>query len=256
MNCETSRDRLHDQIDGTLDPVIERELDGHLAGCAPCRGFASDLAAIADAAAAMPPVDVPERVWLQLAGRWRAEQATAAPQAGGAQAAPRPSMTAWHALAAAAVLAVAVGASWIAWRATGAVDPAMAGSTQVILAKPGNAVAGNATGSAIVESAQKDIEAAEQLYTRAIAGLEQAADAQKAQLEPQVAAVLDRNLEVIDEAITESRAAVQSAPQSIVARESLFEALRKKVSLLQDTISLVSDISSGNPVGASRLAGT
>ena len=49
---------------------------------------------------------------------------------------------------------------------------------------------------------------------------------------------------------------MQSAPQSIVARESLFEALRKKVSLLQDTIALVGDISSGNPVGASRLAGT
>ncbi|MDQ3171389.1 MAG: zf-HC2 domain-containing protein, partial [Acidobacteriota bacterium] len=80
MNCETSRDRLHDQIDGTLDPVIEGELEQHLAGCASCRGFASDLAAIADAAAAMPAIDVPERVWLQLAGRWRAQQAAAGGQ--------------------------------------------------------------------------------------------------------------------------------------------------------------------------------
>lgn len=261
MHCELARERLHAQIDGTLDPVLEpgeslmeRELEAHLAACASCRGFAEDLAAIADAAAAMPPIDVPERVWLQLAGRWRAEQAQDVTPAGTARAGKRRSISAGYALAAAAVLAMAMGASWIAWRATGAIDPDLAGPTQVLLAKPDPA--GNAPGSAIVESAQKDIEAAEQLYTRAIAGLEQAADAQKAQLEPQVAAMLDRNLDVIDEAISESRAAVRTAPQSVVARESLFEALRKKVSLLQDTIALVGDISRGNSAGASRLAGT
>ena len=255
MNCELSRDRLHDQIDGTLDPVLEHELEQHLTGCASCRGFAADLAAIADAAAAMPPIEAPERVWLQLAGSWRAEQGRTG-TAAAAPAAPRRSMTAWHALAAAAVLASAVGASWIAWRATGTINPDLAGPTQVLLAKPDSAAEGNAPAAAAVESAQKDIEAAEQLYTRAIAGLEQVADAQKAQLEPQVVAMLDRNIGVIDEAITESRAAVRTSPQSVIARESLFEALRKKVSLLQDTIALVGDISSGNPVGASRLAGT
>ena len=249
MNCEVSRERLHDQIDGTLDPVVERELDAHLAACASCRGFAADLSAIADAAAALPPIDPPERVWLQLAGRWRAENP--APVAA-APAAPRRFLLR-HALAAAAVLAVAAGGGGIAWRATG---PADMGATQVLLAKPDAPAGGNAQGSQLVESAQKDIEAAEQLYTRAIAGLEQAAEAQKATLEPQVAAMLDRNLQVIDEAITESRAAVRTAPLSVVARESLFEALRKKVSLLQDTIALVGDISRGNPAGASRLAGT
>jgi hypothetical protein len=251
MTCELSRERLQEQFDGTRDPVIERALDAHLAGCAACRGFAADLGAIADAAAALPPIEVPERVWLQLAGRWRAEHP--------AQAAPvspaRRAFAPWHAMAAAAMLAVAMGGGWIAWRATGPADGA-AGATQVLLEKPDAAAGGNAQGAALVETAQKDIEAAEELYTSAIAKLEQAADAQKKNLEPQVAAMLDRNLGVIDEAITESRAAVRSAPQSVVARESLFEALRKKVNLLQDTIALVGDISSGNPAGASRLAGT
>lgn len=252
MTCELSREQLQEQLDGTLDPVIERGLEAHLAGCASCRGFAADLEAIADATAGLQPIDPPERVWLQVAGRWRAEHA--APVA--APAAPaRRRFAPLPALAAAAVLAVAAGGGWIAWRATGTADPVI-GETQVLLAKPEAAPGGNATGPALVETAQKDIEAAEHLYTRAIAGLEQAAEAERANLEPQVAAMLDRNLQVIDEAITESRAAVRTAPQSVVARESLFEALRKKVSLLQDTIALVSDISSGNPVGASRLAGT
>lgn len=250
MNCETARERLHDQIDGILDPVIERELDAHLAWCASCRGFAVDLGAIADAAAALPPIDAPDHVWMQLAGRWRAEHPGQAEA--WAPSAPR-RFAVWHVLAAAAMLTVAAGGGWIAWRATG---PGDHGATEVLLAKPETPTGGNAQSAGLVESAQKDIEAAEQLYTRAIAGLEQAADAQKANLDPQVAAMLDRNLQVIDEAITESRAAVRTAPQSVVARESLFEALRKKVSLLQDTIALVGDISSGNPAGASRLAGT
>lgn len=255
MNCELSRERLQEQIDGTLDPVIARDLERHLETCAECRGCAADLAAIADAAAAMSPIDVPEHVWLQLAGRWRAEN----PAAASAPASPaaRRAYTAWHALAAAAVLAVAVGGGWIAWRATGSLDPAASGPTQVLLAKPGTAPGGgNAPDAALVETAQKDIEAAEQLYTRAIAGLEEAAANRKTVLEPQVVAMLDKNLAIIDEAIVESRAAVQTEPQSVIARESLFEALRKKVRLLQDTISLVGDISIGNQAGASRLAGT
>jgi hypothetical protein len=256
MNCERSREWLQEQIDGTLDPVIARELEHHLETCAECRGLAADLAAIADAAGALAPIDVPEHVWLQLAGRWRAENAAAI----GAPAAPpqsRRSYTAWHALAAAAVLAVAAGGGWIAWRATGSLDPAVSGPTHVLLAKPGNTPGGgNAQDAALVETAQKDIEAAEQLYTRAIAGLEEAAASRKTVLEPQVVAMLDKNLAIIDEAIVESRAAVRTEPQSVIARESLFEALRKKVRLLQDTISLVGDISIGNQAGASRLAGT
>ena len=250
MNCETARERLQDQIDGTLDPVVARELDAHLEACAPCRALAADLAAIADAGAALDPIAVPEHVWLQLAGRWRREQSASGGVYGAPAAAPAPRRyTAFHALAAAAMLAVAAGGGWIAWRATET-------SGEVILERPREVAASNADTSVLVESARNDLEAAEQLYTRAIAGLEQAAQGQKALLEPQVAANIDATLGVLDQAIGESRAAVQAQPLSTEARESLFEALRKKVALLQNTISLVSEISRGNQAGASRLSGT
>lgn len=253
MTCDVSREHLQEQIDGGLDPRVERELQAHLAGCAECRGLAADLAAIADAAAALAPIEPPERVWMQLAGRWRAENPVVSPNA------PLPftprRRTFVHVLTAAAMLTVAAGGGWIAWRATSVTDPAR--GTEVLLPKLDPAAApGNVADAALVESAQKDIEAAEHLYTRAIAGLEQVASAQRDEMEPQVAAMLDRNLAVIDEAISESRAAIRNEPQSVVARDSLFEALRKKVSLLQDTIALVGDISSGNAAGATRLAGT
>lgn len=245
MTCDAARERLQDRIDGTIDPAGVRELDRHLAGCASCRGLAADLAAVADAAAALEPIAVPEHVWLQLAGRWRREQGDGARAP---LARPRRGYASFHLLAAAAVLAVAIGGAWIAWRATGT------GGADVLLERP--AAAGNVAPSVLVETAQKDIEAADQLYTRAIAGLEQAAASQKDLLAPDVAAMLDRNIDVIDEAIVESRAAVQSQPQSVEARESLFDALRRKVALLQNTIALVSEISRGNQAGASRLGGT
>ena len=249
MNCETARTRLQEQIDGALDLATARDLELHLAACASCRGLAADLAAIADAAAAIDPIEAPEHVWLQIAGQWRREHPEAAARAAVTPAARR-SYTAWHALAAAAVLTVAAGGGWIAWRSTGSDVTA----EKVLLEKP--QAAGNVSGEALVESAQNDIAAAEQLYTRAIAGLEQAAAGQKDLLAPEVAAALEKNVELIDDAIGESRAAVKAQPASVVARESLFEALRKKVALLQNTISLVTEISRGNQAGASRLSGT
>lgn len=256
MTCETARERLQDQIDGTLDPASLRLLERHVQACASCRGFSEDLAAIADAAASLDAVEPPEHVWLQLAGRWRHEHGTT-----GTLPFSRPSTrryTRFHVLAAAAMLAVAAGGSWVAWRATGgdtgAAPHLAAGLLLERTAVP--ASTGNAAPDVLVESARADLEAAEQLYARAIEGLERAASAQKTSLAPEVASVIDKNLEVLDQAIVQSRAAVQAQPASPEARDSLFEALRKKVALLQNTIALVSEISRGNQAGASRLAGT
>ena len=51
----------------------------------------------------------------------------------------------------------------------------------------------------------------------------------------ETADVLKANLTVLDGAIGESREALQKEPENDVAQESLFDALRNKVALLQDT---------------------
>jgi hypothetical protein len=65
--------------------------------------------------------------------------------------------------------------------------------------------------------------------------------------------VLQKNLSVIDQAIGESRAALRTQPASELAQESLFEALRSKVTLLQDTVSLINEMRKGNQEGAARI---
>jgi len=66
--------------------------------------------------------------------------------------------------------------------------------------------------------------------------------------------MLQKNLQVIDQAIAESRAALKSEPQSAQARDSLFEALRKKVTVLQDTIALMNHMRMGDAAGAAQVA--
>ena len=96
---------------------------------------------------------------------------------------------------------------------------------------------------------------AEQHYERAITGLEQAATADQTALEPQLAATLQKNLGVINQAIAESRSALRAQPLSQPARESLFDAFTNKVTLLQDTISLINEMRKGDDAGTARVMG-
>jgi hypothetical protein len=104
-----------------------------------------------------------------------------------------------------------------------------------------------------VRSVEDDFRLAEQHLQSGIAKLEEAARADDAAIDPQTAATLKKNLEVIDQAIAESRAALNSEPQSTIARDSLFQALRRKVDLLQDTIALMNEMRKGDAAGAAQI---
>jgi CHASE3 domain sensor protein len=69
------------------------------------------------------------------------------------------------------------------------------------------------------------------------------------------AAKLQVSLTQIDKYIAESRAALASQPQSEPARDSLFEALRRKVSVLQDTVALMGAMQRGDQQTAAKIMG-
>lgn len=255
MNCSPYRESIHELVDGTIGPIRRAELERHLDTCADCRALAADLRAIHDAAAALDPMQPPDGVWLQIAGRLRQEGRVSAP-------APGPAASGRHLalLALAAALVLAVGASIVLllpqWRgpATNArlTTPPTQGAPAPA-AQPGNAAAPDA-----VESVEEEFRLAEQHYQNAIAKLEQAAKLDQAgadagTIDPQTAALLQKNLQVIDQAIAESRAALRAEPQSAPARDSLFDALRRKVALLQDTIALMNEMRKGNSAGAAQI---
>src|SRR4029453_6572471 len=88
-------------------------------------------------------------------------------------------------------------------------------------------------------SVKAEFELAEAQYTNAIAGLESITKSEQSALDMDTADVLQANLTVIDGAITESRAALQTEPDNPTAQDSLFDALRSKLELLQDLVALL-----------------
>jgi hypothetical protein len=74
---------------------------------------------------------------------------------------------------------------------------------------------------------------AEQVYGNEIARLRSLVERRRSQLDPVTISVIERNLRVIDEAITQCRAALAKDPASRFLMESLNNALETKVELLR-----------------------
>jgi hypothetical protein len=155
-------------------------------------------------------------------------------------------------LAIAASLTLAIGVSLWLLRSSSrspALDTLASGGQS-----PAATATGNAAAPSVVEGIEEEFRLAEQHYQNAIAKLEEAARSDSDDsIDPQTAAMLQKNLSVIDQAIAESRAALRAEPLSAPARDTLFSALKRKVSVLQDTIALMNEMRKGNAAGVARL---
>jgi anti-sigma factor RsiW len=221
-------------VDGESDSVEERAVERHLEGCAPCRALVADLRTVRAAAFTLDRREPPSDLFQRIQGRIAAEPRPSARLL--AWPDTRTAWVTWLAAAAALLLTTAVGLTALLRPATA---PEAADRT--------------VTPAELVDSVQADLEAAEQHYDRAIQGLEQIARSDTAELDPQVAAVLQKNLQVVDQAIDESRAALKRQPASPSVQEGLFEAMRTKVALLQQTVELINEMRKGNQAEAGRL---
>jgi hypothetical protein len=245
MTCEDFAEAISALADGSLDPAERPRVEAHVEACEDCRALLDDLRALRREAAALPRAPLPDSLWPRLAARLREQ--------GVRDESDSSRATLWQWGAIAAVLVIAVGLSlMVTWARRPAPQP---GGSQAGHADTGArpAAAGNAKGSASVEGVEAELRMAEEHYERAISGLEQVATSDQSSFDPQVAATVKRNLQVIDQAIAESRTALRTEPQNQPARESLFEALRRKIGLLQDTIALMNEMRKGNQAGAAQI---
>lgn len=236
MSCDRFELLIGDLVDGTLDGAPRHALEAHLASCPACSRLADELLVVRRSARALPPMDPPQAAWARVSSAIDGERAA------------RRGASHWRRvvlpLAAAAVLVAAVAAG-VLWRrtpapaapasATAAVDPATASPAELL-------------GSVEVELQQ-----AEKHFESAVAGLEALARDRQA-LDPEVAADLQKSLLVVDRAIGESRAALRVEPLNTEAQDSLFDAFRSKIALLQDTIALINEVRKGNQAEAARIA--
>jgi hypothetical protein len=130
------------------------------------------------------------------------------------------------ALAATLLVAVSAGVSWLALRPVPAVpEPAIRA-----VAEPSDALTGDVQRATF----------ADEQYDAAVADLERVLREGRDTLDPQTVMVLERNLEAIDEAIRQSRAALDADPANTYLNSHLADARRRKLELLRQAAGLSS----------------
>jgi hypothetical protein len=248
MTCIDFAESISALADGTLDAAERPRVEAHIEACAECRELLDDLRALRREASSLGPEPLAASLWPRLAARLRDRGVRNPDEASRSRAGF------WQWAAIAALLAVAVGAGLlVTWSRRPAPPTATTAGQPHDDSGVRPASSGNAAPPASVQGIEMELRMAEEHYEKAITGLEQVANTDQGALDPEVAATVKRNLEVIDQAIAESRTALKTEPQSQPARESLFEALRRKIVLLQDTIALMNEMRKGNQAGAAQI---
>jgi anti-sigma factor RsiW len=233
-------DKLSDYLDDELEAAERAAVDAHLRECADCSAVLNDLRrviALAQAAAvdARPPQ---ADLWAGVAGRIdRIRQPR------------RVSLTVTQ-LAAAAVLVAAVSGG-LAWQFA----PPFGGqglrsetsaTDDVARAFPGSPERGTREGGrptdvgAAVESgvAIVGVSLADDQYDAAVADLERALKQGRGKLDKATIAVVEQNLQTIDQAIAQAREALASDPANSYLSGHLVEARRRKLDLLRRATAL------------------
>ncbi|MGE0593315.1 MAG: anti-sigma factor [Vicinamibacterales bacterium] len=226
MNCTHYRSLLNACADGALPPT--GDLAAHLATCTGCARLLRDLRAIRVAARGLGPVTPPPEIWERLAGQLGSGRRDVS-----ASSAWRDLTPAFRAIAAGMVLALGLSVAWLGSHLEPALPPEPVGETALDEAGLGDA---------------------ERQVAQALDGLQALAAGEPALLDPDTTSVLRDGLATIDAAIDESRSALAGAPGNEPAQASLLEALRSKVTLLQDTVSLINRMRQGDQEGSARLA--
>jgi anti-sigma factor RsiW len=235
MTCNDLNEALVDYVDGRLGAADQRGIERHLEVCDNCSALVTDLRTIRAAAFMLDRREPRAETWTRLQAAIAAEPA---PKGRLLLMPTRANWPVWLGAAAALVLATLIGVWPLLNRS------ADSGS---------EAAATDDAGAEIsVESVAAEFEAAEKHYQKAIDDLQTIAAKDNGELDPQVASVLQKNLTVIDQAINESRAALKSQPASTNAQDGLFDALRTKVALLQQTVELINEMRKGNQAEAGR----
>jgi hypothetical protein len=256
MTCQQVDERLSDWLEHDLDSVSSAMLERHAATCARCTGLLADLASIRRTAAALPEL-VPSRdLWPEIEARIQAPViALDQPRS------TRPALDRgttrrlwWLGAAAAALVGVTAGVTHYMTLKNNPVAPSVVASQPTVVRSPESTVPAPDTQPAaeLVSAERPDSPraprpastsaapgAADQSeYARDVAQLRAIVSERRADLDSTTIAVLEKNLELIDRAIAESRAALERDPASDFLADQLARAMTKKVAILR-TVALL-----------------
>jgi len=233
-------DKLSDYLDGEL-PAAERvAIEAHLAGCTQCAAVLADLKRVVARAQALEPRPPQADLWAAVAAHIDQQSAG---KIVAFEPRRRISFTLPQLAAAAAVLIAVSGG--IAWQTAERMARRSIEDSRLT----------NADAPAAETSAGRTPEAADPIdnvqmatvsvsdpqYDAAVADLEKAVRQGRGRLDANTIAIVEHNLQIIDQAIEQARQALAADPANSYLSSHLFEARRRKLDLLRRAAALSSE---------------
>ncbi len=218
MKCNKAKKMISEFIDENLDPRENLALKSHLEDCSDCRKIFEDFKKIRSEAESLGKFSPSGQSWSRILEGVKEEKLI--PVKGKRE---RPSfLTTLPKLqpvyAAALLLVIVIGAVSIGiWYGTRS-------STLPILDRQ--------------QATYAKLEEAEHHYTKAIEALRDVMITRAKDLDPQIVAVFQKNLEIIDASIAECKQLVLNDPESIDSRRYLLAVYKSKVDLLSEVLTL------------------
>jgi len=267
MTCAAFDEALPDYLEGTLDGSLRSAVEGHLRECVRCTGLVRDLRGIEAEARKLPDL-VPSRdLWQGIESRIAAPVIPLATR----PERTRRFAPAWMGIAAAALIVTTAGITYTltarSLRSSNAAVATVAPAAAATQSNSGDepapqtnvADAGSTTvqQSTVQQSAPSAGETravsrttggsesasplrmvnqsspTEAVYGKEIEMLQRIVTDRKTQLDSTTVAIIERNLQIIDRAIEQSKAALARDPASRLLSDQLTHALDKKVELLR-----------------------
>ena len=239
-------DQLSDYLDGELTAGERDAVEAHLSDCAPCAAVLDDLKRVVARAAAVEARPPQGDLWTGIAARLETPAGRVMPFA------PRDTRRIAFTLpqlaaAAALLMAVSGGLAWTAAQRSGRPE----GLHYTSVAE--NPVAGAGTSSADLQvrpdagngaadfARVENVSMADAQYDAAVADLEKALKAGRGQLDASTIAVVEHNLQIIDQAINQAREALAGDPANSYLSGHLVEARRRKLDLLRRATALATE---------------
>jgi len=269
ITCEEFDAALPDYLEGTLHDSLRAAVERHLSECVRCTSLLRDLEKIRKEAAALPDLAPSRDLWQGIEARIAAPVIPLASR----PERQRRVAPAWMGIAAVALIMSTAGVTYMltarsfrpsqngtiaqttpvdsqaqpgggsdSAAAAGSTEPAQAvfGSTGTRQSGSGARVAGTSlpdrqAGMQVTLASQQTSEQAHSdlVYGREIDMLQKIVNQRKTQLDSSTIAIIERNLQIIDAAIEQSRAALARDPASQMLSQQLTHTLDKKVELLR-----------------------
>ncbi len=235
-------EQLSEYLDDELSPRERARIEAHLSECPECARLADDLRGVVAAARSVEDSLPATDLWPAIAGRLE-------PRSGGPRVvpidAPRGSRRFSFSLPqlAAASIAIALlsaGAVWMTIRDGGgtlgptASAPRSEEPITGAVEEPISGAGGETAPAVTVADRGEPVETAQ--YESAVAELERLLD--QANIDPEIRQAIDENLAVIDDAIRQTRRALEEDPDDVYLNTHLASTMQRKIDVLQDAARL------------------